>query len=169
MERGEGLWQEAAAGVQSSLDAELRDEAHEVFVAEAARCRMADRVGRARVSLRCGVTLDGELAPDSDDAIEDHLVMTDEAGVSLLVPVAAIAAMTGSRPALRPEGQGRTRSLASWLRELWSTDEPIRLVDGSGRWVVGRLRYVGADHVEVVSGESARVVPLVSVEAWRRG
>ena len=169
MERGEGLWQEAVAGVQASLDADLRDEAHEVFVAEAARCRIVDRVGRARVSLRCGITLEGELAPDSDDALEDHLVMTDEAGVSLLVPVAAIATMTGSRPALRSEGRGRTRSLASWLRELWSTDEPVHLVDGSGRWAAGRLTYVGADHVELVSGESARVVPLASVEAWRRG
>ncbi len=100
---GEQLWHEAAAGVQASVDADLRDEAYEVFVAEAARCRLVDRVGAARVTLRCGVTLEGVLAPDCDDALDGHLVLRRaDAGV-LHVPVSAVLQVTGSGPALRAE------------------------------------------------------------------
>jgi hypothetical protein len=169
MDSGEELWQEAVAGVQSALDADLREEAYEVFVAEAARCRLVDRVGRARVALRCGVALEGELEPDSDDGIDEHLALRGADGRSLHVPVSAIVALTGSRPTLRVEGERRPRSLTSWLRECWSADGSIRLIDGSGRWVVGRLDFVGADHVEVAHGTGLIVVPVRCVEAWQRG
>lgn len=166
---GDELWHEAAAGVQSSLDADLRDEAYEVYVAEATRCRLVDRVGAARVSLRCGVALEGELDPECEDAIDEHLALQAEDGSRRHIPVSAIVAVTGSRPGLRPEGARPPRSLTSWLRESWSADEPIRLMDASGRWVVGRLDYVAADHVEIVLGAHRSVVPLACVQAWQRG
>lgn len=169
MDQGDGLWQEAAAGLQSSLDADLRDEAYEVFVAEAARCRLADRAGPARVTLRCGVVLGGELEPQTDDAVDEHLVLVGADGGTRLVRAAAVVSLTGSRPSLRPEGDRVPRSLTSWLRETWSTDEVIRLLDGSGRWAVGRLGFVGADHVELAHGENRTLVPLTAVEAWQRG
>ena len=102
---GADLWQEAAAGVQSWLDADLRAEAYEVFVAEAARCRLVDRVGAARVALRCGVVLEGELVPDSDDAVDEHLVLRGAGDVTRLVPVSAVVSRPGfpARPAARGE------------------------------------------------------------------
>jgi hypothetical protein len=169
MERGDRLWLEAAAGVQSSMDADLRDEAYEVFVAEAARCRLVDRAGPAQVSLRCGITLEGELAPQSDDAVEEHLVLLGADGCSRLIRVDAVVRLTGSRPGLRAEGECGSRSLTSWLREAWSADDPIRLLDGAGRWSVGRVEYVGADHVEIADGQVRMVVPVLGVEAWQRG
>jgi hypothetical protein len=169
MEAGDRIWQEAAAGVQSSVDADLREEAYEIFVAEAARCRLVDRVGRTRVALRCGVSLEGELAPEYDDAIDAHLMLLGVDGGSRLIPVDAIVSLTGSRPGLRPEADRIPRSLASWLREAWAADEPIRLLDGSGRWVAGHLDYVGADHVELMHEDGCFVVPVRSVEAWQLG
>ncbi len=169
MDARDGLWQEAAAAVQSSLDRDLRDEAYEVFVAEAARCRLVDRVGRVRVSLRCGVTVAGVLEPGSVDAIDGHLPVRQTDGGGLHVPVSAILAVTGSRPTLRVEDARSPQSLSSWLRECWSAGQPIRLIDGSGRWVAGRLDYVGADHVEIASSADRTVVPLLCVEAWQRG
>ena len=166
---GAALWQEAAARVQSWLDADLRAEAYEVFVAEAARCRLIDRVGAARVALRCGVVLEGDLAPDSDDAVAEHLVLRGAGDVTRLVPVSAVVSVRGSRPGLRPEGDGTARSLTSWLREAWSADDPVRLIDSSGTQVVGSIGFVGADHVEIADGEVRLVVPLASVEAWQRG
>lgn len=169
MEPGDGLWLEAAAGVQSSLDADLRDEAYEVFVAEAARSRLVDRAGPARVSLRSGVVLDGELVPHSDDAVDGHLVLVGADGRTHLIRVSAVVSLTGSRPSLRSEGDRVPRSFTSWLRETWSGDEAIRVLDGSGSWAAGRLGFVGADHVELARGESRTVIPLASIEAWQRG
>lgn len=166
---GEQLWHEAAAGVQASVDADLREEAYEVFVAEAARCRLVDRVGAAHVTLRCGVTLSGVLAPDSDDAIDGHLALRRAGAGVVHVPVSAVLQVTGSGPALRAEEGRLPRSLASWLRECWSARDVIRLIDGSGRGVAGRLAYVGADHVEVVDGADRAVVPVQCVEAWQSG
>lgn len=169
MDRGDGLWQEAAAAVQSSVDADLRDEAYEVFVAEAARCRLVDRAGPARVALRCGVTLEGELVAAADDAVAEHLVLVAGDGGRRLIPVGAIVSMTGSRPGLRPEADQRARSLASSLREAWSSDELIRALDSAGRWTVGRMAFVGADHVELRHGDIRTVVPMAAVEAWQVG
>jgi hypothetical protein len=166
---GAELWQEAAGGVQSWLDADLRAEAYEVFVAEAARCRLVDRAGAARVALRCGVVLEGELDPDSDEAVAEHLVLRGAGDVIRLVPLSAVVSVRESGRGLRPEGDGAPRSLTSWLREAWSADDPVRLIDGSGSPVVGRLGFVGADHVEIVDGDVRTVVPLASVEAWQRG
>ena len=126
-------------------------------------------LGAARVALRCGVVLEGELVPDSDDAVADHLVLRGAGDVTRLVPVSAVVSVRGSRPGLRPEGNGTSRTLTSWLREAWSADDPVRLVDGSGTQVVGRLGYVGADHVEIVDGDVRTVVPVTSVEAWQCG
>jgi hypothetical protein len=166
---GAELWQEAAAGVQSWLDADLRADAYEVFVAEAARCRLVDRVGDARVTLGCGVVIQGELAPDAGEAVDEHLVLHGAGGVVRLVPVSAVVSVRGSRAGLRAEGDRVPRSLTSWLREAWSAEEPLRLLDGSGRWTVGRLCFVGADHIELDDGEDPTVVPLTTVEAWQRG
>ena len=56
----------------------------------------------------------------------------------LLVPTTAIAAMSGSRTALRGEGV-RVRTLASWLREAWAADGRVRLLDGTGVLPVDRV------------------------------
>jgi hypothetical protein len=162
MQDGEGVWLEAAAGIQSGLDADLRAEAFEVYVAEAARMRMQDRVGTVRLSLRCGHAIEGEIT--GDDAIGAHLRLRDDSGRHLVVPVGSITRMSGSRPGPRIEGGDRT--VTSWLRERWAVGDLLRLLTRDGTWIVGALTHVGADHVDVVVGGETTTVPLEAVDAW---
>lgn len=165
--RVDGLWLEATAGAQASVDAELRDDAYEVFVAEAARCRLVDRMGPTRMLLRCGEVVDGTLAPDPGEAVDDHLALRGPGGRLMLVPSAAIVSATGSRSALRTEG-GVSRTVRSWLREAWMAGDPLRVLDCRGRWTGGRLTLVGSDHVELEHDGLVTVVALSAVEAWQR-
>jgi hypothetical protein len=160
---GDELWLAAAAGLQSELDADLRDEAYEVFVVEAARSRLQDRVGPARLSLRCGLALEGQLG--AEDVIGGHLRLRDHVGRHLVVPVAAVVTVSGTRPGLRPEGHERT--LTSWLREAWSSGDPVSVLACSGQWIAGRLTRVGGDHVDLDLGEAELTVAIAAVEAWR--
>lgn len=167
MDNGASLWHEAAAAAQSSIDADLRDDAYEVFVAEASRCRLVDRVGHARLLLRCGATIEGDLVPSGEASVNDHVLLRSGEG-ELLVPTAVIVAMAGSRPALRSEADREARTLASWLREVWSDDAGVRLLDCTGRWITGRVDLVGADHIELAHDAVLTVVPYSAVEAWQR-
>jgi hypothetical protein len=161
---GDELWLEAAAGLQADLDADLRDEAYEVFVAEAARSRLQDRVGSVRLLLRCGVTLAGLLG--GDEAIDGHVRLAEATGWRIVVPVGAIATISGGRPGLGSASAGRT--ITSWLREAWESGERIGVLIAGGQWRGGRLAYVARDYVDLVVHEAVVTVPLASVEAWRR-
>lgn len=155
-----------ASGVEAESAAELAAEAVEVYVAEAARCRLPDRRGAARVTLRCGVVLAGALEPDaSPDAC---LSLVSDTGATVLVPVTAVLTVTGSRAALRDEGPTGHRSLTSCLREAWQSGTRVRVLVGSGTWIGGVIRLVGADHVEIDTdgADAAVVLPLAAVEAW---
>ena len=161
-------WLEAAASLQSELDAQVRGEAYEVFVAESARGRMADRVGIVSIRTRSGRMLDGELQPSADDRVAGHVAVRDSAGRLLLIAEGAVVTMAGSRPGLRPEGHVRESSLASWLRESWQADDLIEALTGDGRWCTGRVRHVGADHVDLVSDGCTTTLAVAAVEAWSR-
>ena len=115
------------------------------------------------------MTLEGALEPGCADALDGYMALRRADAGILHVPVSAVLRVTGSGTALRVEEGRLPRSLASWLRECWSTGEVIRLIDGSGRWVAGRLEYVGADHVEVADGAGRTIVPVHCVEAWQAG
>lgn len=162
----ERVWLEAAAAVEGELRAEVLDEAYEVYVAEAARTRVVDRDGAAHVRLRSGAAVDGVLV--HDDPIAGHLSLRLPTGERAVVPVTGLVAMRGTRRRLRPESTGEdSRSLASWLRDCWSSGARLRVrTADAGTWS-GILTDVGADHVGLrdAAGEDW-VLPVSSVEAW---
>ena len=160
-------WLEAVAAVRAELDGETRDDAVEVFLAEAARCRLVDRRGPTRVTLRCGTVLSGELV-GSDESIAGVLDLRDACGQRVLIPAAAVLRMVGTQAGLRPEsGAPRERSLMSVLRECWSAGDRLRALASDGCWIDGTVRSVASDHVVMASGADVVVLPLDAVEAWQ--
>ena len=165
MDMGDRLWGEADALVQTSIDAELREEAYEVFVAEASRCRMTDRCGDVAATLRCGVTVKGRMLPEWMDG---HLAMRTDAGAELLVPTAAVVVILGGAPSLRREGE-IAATIGSALRESWSGGRTIRVLLADGAWRQGEVDFVGADHVTLRIVDMLVTIPMVAVEAWQLG
>jgi hypothetical protein len=159
-------WLEAAAGLRAELDSEARDEAYEVFLAEAARGRLVDRSGPATVLVRCGVVFEGVIGPAGDEAVADHLLLVETDGRALLVPARAIVTLTRSRPGLRPDGPASPRSIGSWLRQAALADQRVRALTGVGRWAAGRVAVVGADHVDLGEAGRTTTVAFGAVDAW---
>ncbi|MDO8309905.1 MAG: hypothetical protein Q7V58_16330 [Actinomycetota bacterium] len=147
-------------------DHELRADAYEVFMAEAARVRLVDRSGPARVVLRCGVTLSGALVPPNGQEVSGTLdLLTD--GRRVLVAAGAVVALVGPSAGLRDEsGSRRPRTLAAWLRECWSAGTRVSALLPDGTWAEGEVVLVAADHVELARQAERWVVPFVSAEAW---
>ncbi len=167
MQDPESQWLAAAADLQADMDADVRAEAFEVFVAEAARARLADRVGSVRVSVRCGHVVIGDLDATPEGEVAGHLQLVDVTGRRLLIPAASVLVMTGSRPGLRAEEPSRAaRSITARLREAWILDESVRALLVDGRSVGSRLLHVGADHVELDEGATGMVVALGAVDVW---
>ena len=160
------MWLEVAAGVQSDVDADLRAEAFEVFVAEAARTRLADRTGDLCVRVRSGATFRGE-APQAAVAprVDGHLALITSDQRAMLVAVSAVVTMTGARGGLRDE-VGHARSLASVLRDSWSAGDRVRALCSDGRWLSGRLAMVAADHADLHEAHGVTTVAYAGVEAW---
>lgn len=157
------LWLEAAAAVQSDLDAEVRAEAHDLYTVEASRSRLEDRVGDARILLRCGISFDGRIAPER---VAGHLVIDRPGGLRVVVPVPAIVTVVGSVPGMRAEGEPEPPGIGSWLREAWAAGDVVHALDGAGVWWVGPLAFVGADHVEVDVRGRRVLLPWATVESW---
>jgi hypothetical protein len=160
------VWLEAAASVQSDLDSATRDEAREIFVAEAARTTLADRIGPAVVVLRCGAVLRGSLVESRAQTVPEGFVAirTDESRY-LLVNASSIVAISGTAPRLSEEGSRSTRA-GSLLREAWSLGQVVRVLLADGRWLVGTIGFVGADHVDIDAADGRWTVPIPSAEAW---
>lgn len=166
------LWAEAESIVQAEADADLVDEAYEVFLAEAARLRLVDRRGAVRIQLRSGIHIEGDLSDML--RVRAHLGVTTTSGSVVLVATRAVAVLEGSSRGLRSECAADPESdvtLTSWLREAWRAGALLRVMCGDGLVRVGTLRWVGADHAEFVGadGDHAWVVPYDSVEAWAVG
>lgn len=157
------VWLEAASRVRAEVDDELRDEAREVFHAEAARVRVPDLRGDVRVTVRCGQVLAGPIARER---VDGHLVLADPDGRGIVIPVGSIVRIEGARPALRDEGEGREPTIGSWLRERWLAAESLRVLDRLGCWHVGAVAFVGADHVRLGSSTGDVTIIAASVDAW---
>lgn len=141
------------------------DDVADVLTAEAARTRLCDRVGAARVWLRCGQVMAGTLAGRAD--IEGTLSLaTTDIGV-LVIPEHAVVCIIGGRPGLRDE-HARSDRLTSRLREAWVSARPIRLLVRDGGWLAGPVDWVAADHV-VIGGSVPTAVPYAAVDAWLLG
>lgn len=166
------LWAEAESIVQAEVDADLVDEAYEVFLAEATRLRLVDRQGAVRIQLRCGVHVEGDLSDDL--RVRAHVGVTTTSGGIVLVATRAVVVLEGSVRGLRAECTADAASdvtLASWLREAWRAGALLRVTCGDGLVRTGVLRWVGADHAELLgaSGIHPWVVPYESAEAWAVG
>ena len=169
MEHGDDVWLEALAGVQADLDAQVRGDAYEVFMAESARCRLADRTGPANVRLRSGHVFDGVIASQGQESIDGYLWLIDANGRALLIAAGAVLAITGTRPGLREESPTQSgTSLGSWLRDAWSLDARLLVLLTDASWAGHRLVHVGADHVDLSSGGNVQSVPWTAVEVWVR-
>ena len=77
-------WQFHLSMMQSEPTTPLRAEAFEVFMAEAARVRLHERCGPARVHMRSGTVIAGELASPADGAVEGHVLLVDDEGRHIL-------------------------------------------------------------------------------------
>ena len=161
-------WQDALAIVEREFDDGVLEEAHEVYLAEAARIRLRDRRGHLRLVLRCGADLAGDIG--RDDPIADHLVIVG-AGRTHVIAERAITMVTGSQVHLRGDEPAASipseRSLASWLREVWIEGCRVEVVTASGSRRTGSVTFVGADHVELSGSDSEPVVlPFTAVDVW---
>jgi hypothetical protein len=162
----ERIWLEAATAVEAELQAEVVDEAYEVYVAEAARTRVVDHEGAVRLRLRSGALVDGDVV--ADEPIAEHLRVHLSIAEDAVVPVAGLVAMCGSGPRLRREGvPDESRSLSALLRSCWLAGVPVRVGTCDGVMWSGTITRVGGDHIELLDhlGEGW-VLPFVSVECW---
>lgn len=166
MQDADRLLSDAAALIQAEQDADVRAEAREVFVAEAARCRLADRHGRGQVQLRCGVRLEGEWCPE--EPVVGFVPVLGDDGRQHLVAERAIAVVTGTQSGLRVEPPARGRTLGQWLREAWEDGHPLRALDACGAWHRGPIAFVGADHAVLDTDTGAVVLPFATVQVWSR-
>lgn len=164
----ESLWAEAAASVQSDLDADTAAEAYEVYRVEQARSRLVDRVGDVRIQLDGEVTLSGRLLPAV--AVDGHLAldMTGSQGVGgariALIALDGILTLAGSRAALRPEDGAELPRLAPLLRA--AEGERVELLLRNGSRLAGELVATAVDHVEIDDGRGRLAVPLTAALAW---
>ena len=175
MDDGLGLgdrdWLEVSGRVAAELAADLRGEAFEVYLAEAARTRVMDRrptgsegPTEIQVTLRCGHVVAGAI--DDADPVSDALTVVATGGRRLLIPVGAAVTLTGLPRRLRDEGGPTvTASIGSRLR-MAAADAPVRVLLRTGGWIAGDVAFVGADHVDLVSAGRVVTVPFSSVDAW---
>ena len=167
----ERLWRDAEAIVQCDVDAQAREEAYEVFVAESARMRLVDRVGPVDLWLTCGAIVHGTL--EDGFPIAEHLALRGHVGDEIVVPCSAVVMLRGSVAALRPEDapKMRERTVASWLRALWAEGAVLRILLSDGQHRSGALGRVAADHVELIGTDESEpfVIPFSSVQMWRTG
>lgn len=162
----DAAWREAVDSARADIEADLRADAHEMFVAEAARIRLADRPGPGRVFLRCGHVLSGDIL--TSGGVDDAVVVAAAAGGRWLVPRAAVVRATGLGAGLRDEAVSSVaRTLPSVLREAWAAGDSLLLLLCDGTRLAGHVTLVGADHLDAsVDGERI-TVPYSAIDACR--
>lgn len=150
-------------------DGDTGAEAIELFMAEATRVRLSERSGVSRLGLRSGVVVAGELLPATEDRVDGLLVVCSE-GRHLLVAIEAVTSIAGASTVLRDEKSLRAaQTLASRLRDCWTSGARLRVLLRNGRWLDGVILLVAADHVEVVVADENWIIPFTSVDVWDVG
>lgn len=156
-------WLDLTSTLRAQDADELRGEAVEVLLAEAARCRLADRVGPAVVRLVGGSVLRGRLV--SSD-VDGYLRVDDGTDHDLLVRIGAISRIDGSQAALRREEGAPSVTIGSRLRATQGADAHVRATLADGAVVAGRVSVVGADHVEIAHDGTSTVLVVATVAVW---
>lgn len=174
------LLAEAAASLQSDIDADVLAEAAEILTAERVTLRLADRLGAGSnvvtMTLRSGCRIEGTVERGGEDVV----VLVDRDGAEHCIAIASVVTARGLRPALSSSEQGaqaggdRRPRIASvtwgmFLRAQSGIDVRVVLVDGTE--LTGSPALVGADHVDIL-GDDGQVTTcaLASISrAVRRG
>jgi len=166
----ESAWHDLVADLAAREAAEVRDDAVEVYLAEAARARLAERTGEAVVHLVTGRRVRGRLVASSVHGCLRVVADRDD----LLVPQDAIVRIDGSRGGLRHEGQGLPWTIGSWLRAIHAGGGLVQVVLRDATTVAGSPTFVGGDHVEIEVFDTAGaraviVVPFAAAVTWQAG
>ena len=151
----------AAAGYQSSCDAEVVAEAAELVEVEQARVRLLDRLlattGRLGISVAGLPVIDGSVV----DVGADLIVISGAGEQVWALRSAAVIAISGLAVGLRKEGSGPVIPELTWpryLRQLAGSEVRVHARDGV--MYVGQLAGVGADFFELIlssAGLASRV------------
>ena len=174
------LLAEAAASLQSDIDADVLAEAAHILTAERVALRLADRLEAAAnpvtMTLRSGCRIEGTVDRRGDDVV----VLVDRYGAEHCIALASAVTVRGLRPALSANEQGaqtggdrRPRvASVSWgmfLRAESGIDVRLVLVDGTE--LFGSPALVGADHVDILGADGdVTTCALVAISrAVRRG
>jgi len=165
MDTTDRLWLEAQASAQTGIDADTREEAYEVFVAEAARCRLVDRRGSVSLRMRSGTVIRGRQA---EGDVEGHLHLEMDDATVVQVCAEQVVVIGGGAACLRRE-DASWRTLTSCLRDAWSDTCTIRVLATDGVWRHGEIDFVGADHVTLRADGTLVTVAFQAAEAWQLG
>ncbi|MBO9555533.1 hypothetical protein [Cellulomonas sp.] len=172
-------WETLFADMEAQLDAaraaERQVQVAELTRAERATVTLADRVrasrgSRVRLLVLTGESIEGELV----DSATEWLLVAPSAVQRVLVPVAAVAAVSGlAAHGAPPAGATERRlGLGHALRALARDRMTVR-VSAQGADVVGRVERVGSDHLEIGATHelAGRVwtIPFASLAAVRSG
>lgn len=147
------LWVEAAGVVQADHDVDVRLEARGLAVAEMADVTFAERLAAVQPGSQVAITIRSEerITGIVELTGEDFLAL--RAAQLLLIPVNSIAAISYLPRVLHDEPtttspRARTATWRSVLRELLGESMQI---EANGVRHLGRLTWVGADHVSLMS------------------
>lgn len=162
-------WADLAATLAAASYAEVRAEAGQILAAEAARSRLDERRGPVVLTLVDGQVLRGVLGRPY---VADCLTLLAPDGPDRLVAGWAIGTIEGSVAALRSEAKGEDRdrwTLGSWLRAAQDEGGRVRATVRGGRIGFGHVRFVGADHVQLLAADgTSLVVAWAAVTIWQR-
>lgn len=148
-----GWWQAAAAHVQAEVDVEVLAEAGDLRTAEWAQVGLVDRLARARtveVRVSGGMILRGTVT----DRGPGFVGLVDGDGREHLLRLDAVSWVRGLPTAIAREAPRVPRTWGSCVRELLGELVEVQTVDGV---LAGRLEQVGADHLDLLEGESRGV------------
>lgn len=168
--RWESLFADLEAQLQQAdalaLDAEVADRTRRELAAVRLADRLRSHAGAAlSVSLVSGTTVRGSVL----DVGSQWLLLAEEGGQAL-VPLAAVAGVSGlSRAVAPPAGAVAGRlGLGHVLRAVARDRQPVRLELTAAQVLTGTVDRVAADHLDLAEhpvGEQRRAAAVASVRA----